>query len=179
MWIWGLTKTFGGTLPAPPANAAAAASGAFPLTHLWFLYYLLVLYVVVVARSPRASWRSIAADAIAAARADAVVRGVVRSGVAAVVLALPLAAALYVREQLDHRGSASRRPISRSFRSWPRWSATAPRSHSAGWCIGRSTCSTVWSAAVAASPRGALAATGGVPVRSRPDADARAGGRRV
>ena len=48
VWIWGLTKTFGGTLPAPPANAPPAAPGAFPLTHLWFLYYLLVLYVVVL-----------------------------------------------------------------------------------------------------------------------------------
>ncbi len=48
VWIWGLTKTFGGALPAAPADAPAPPPGAFPLTHLWFLYYLLVLYAIVV-----------------------------------------------------------------------------------------------------------------------------------
>ena len=35
-------------LPPPPANMPAPPPGAFPLTHLWFLYYLLVLYVIVL-----------------------------------------------------------------------------------------------------------------------------------
>ena len=50
VWVWGLTKTFGGALPAAPANAPAPPPGAFPLTHLWFLYYLLVLYAIVLRR---------------------------------------------------------------------------------------------------------------------------------
>ncbi len=50
IWIWGLTKTFGGTLPPAPADLPAAPPLAFPLTHLWFLYYLLVLYVALLAR---------------------------------------------------------------------------------------------------------------------------------
>jgi peptidoglycan/LPS O-acetylase OafA/YrhL len=37
VWVWGLTKTFGGRLPAPAAEVPPALPGAFPLTHLWFL----------------------------------------------------------------------------------------------------------------------------------------------
>ena len=48
VWLWGLTKTFGGTMPSAPANLPPPPPAAFPLTHLWFLYYLLVLYAVVV-----------------------------------------------------------------------------------------------------------------------------------
>jgi peptidoglycan/LPS O-acetylase OafA/YrhL len=47
LWTIGLTKTFGG--PPPPAPEAPRGIGAFPLTHLWFLYQLLLLYVVVFA----------------------------------------------------------------------------------------------------------------------------------
>ena len=43
VWYWGLTVTFGGAIPAPPANMPAPPRAAFPLTHLWFLYYLLAL----------------------------------------------------------------------------------------------------------------------------------------
>jgi len=45
VWNMGMTKVFGGTPPAPPAMPP----GWFPLTHLWFLYQLLLLYVAVVA----------------------------------------------------------------------------------------------------------------------------------
>jgi peptidoglycan/LPS O-acetylase OafA/YrhL len=95
VWVWGLMKTFGGTLPAPPADAPAPPPGAFPLTHLWFLYYLLVLYVIlllsrtiVVTLDRRGSIRR---------AVDAAVRGVVRRGAAAVLLAVPLSMALYFR----------------------------------------------------------------------------------
>ena len=94
VWIWGLTKTFG-TLPAAPAGAPPAPPGAFPLTHLWFLYYLLVLYAIVllcraivVRLDRRGSIRGFA---------DAVIRGAARSRTAAVVLALPVGIALYLR----------------------------------------------------------------------------------
>ena len=45
VWNLGMTKVFGGTPPAPPAMPP----GWFPLTHLWFLYELLLLYVAVIA----------------------------------------------------------------------------------------------------------------------------------
>ena len=95
VWIWGLTKTFGGALPAAPADAPASPPGAFPLTHLWFLYYLLVLYAIVVLcrtivvrLDRRGSIRRLA---------DSVVRRAIRSGTAAVLLAMPLTLALYFR----------------------------------------------------------------------------------
>ena len=45
VWNMGMTKMFGGTPPAPPQPPP----GWFPLTHLWFLYELLLLYVAVIA----------------------------------------------------------------------------------------------------------------------------------
>jgi ABC-type multidrug transport system ATPase subunit/peptidoglycan/LPS O-acetylase OafA/YrhL len=45
VWSLGMAKMFGGTPPAPPAPPP----GWFPLTHLWFLYQLLLLYVAVIA----------------------------------------------------------------------------------------------------------------------------------
>ena len=96
VWIWGLTKTFGGKLPAPPADVPAAPPGAFPLTHLWFLYYLLVLYAgVMLARR-----LIVALDRRGGIRqaADAAVGVAVRTGIAPILLALPLVAGLYARD---------------------------------------------------------------------------------
>ncbi|HET9865451.1 MAG TPA: ATP-binding cassette domain-containing protein [Steroidobacteraceae bacterium] len=47
-WVWtvGITKTLGGVAPAPPG--LPKTPGAFPLTHLWFLYQLLLLYAAVI-----------------------------------------------------------------------------------------------------------------------------------
>jgi ABC-type multidrug transport system ATPase subunit/peptidoglycan/LPS O-acetylase OafA/YrhL len=47
-WVWtvGITKVLG-TAPTMPEMPKTA--GAFPLTHLWFLYQLLILYVAVLA----------------------------------------------------------------------------------------------------------------------------------
>jgi ABC-type multidrug transport system ATPase subunit/peptidoglycan/LPS O-acetylase OafA/YrhL len=96
VWVWGLKKTFAGIAPPSPAALPPAPPAAFPLTHLWFLYYLLVLYLVVM--SVRAL--VIAFDRRGAIRAavDTAVHGLARSGAAAFVLALPLTAALYWRE---------------------------------------------------------------------------------
>jgi ABC-type multidrug transport system ATPase subunit/peptidoglycan/LPS O-acetylase OafA/YrhL len=96
VWIWGLTRTFGGTLPAAPANLPPAPPGAFPLTHLWFLYYLLVLYVVVLL--VRAVIVAVDRQGVIRRTADHVVRGAVKTGIAPVLLALPLVPALYARE---------------------------------------------------------------------------------
>jgi peptidoglycan/LPS O-acetylase OafA/YrhL len=95
VWIWGLTKTFGGKIPAPPANMPAPPPGAFPLTHLWFLYFLLILYVVVLV----VRWAIVALDRNGAIRrgADWLVRGLVRTGTAAVILPLPVIAVMYTR----------------------------------------------------------------------------------
>src|SRR5690606_10180413 len=43
VWITGITRSTGGNLP--PLPETAGVPGAFPLTHLWFLYVLLQFYV--------------------------------------------------------------------------------------------------------------------------------------
>jgi ABC-type multidrug transport system ATPase subunit/peptidoglycan/LPS O-acetylase OafA/YrhL len=47
IWTIGITKVFGGKLP--PMPEMPKTPGAFPLTHLWFLYQLLLTYVGVLA----------------------------------------------------------------------------------------------------------------------------------
>jgi peptidoglycan/LPS O-acetylase OafA/YrhL len=93
VWIWGLRKTFGDTMPEAPPGASAL--GAFPLGHLWFLYYLLMLYVVVVLGRHAV----VALDRSGRIReaADRIVRASVSGGSAVVLLALPLGLALYFR----------------------------------------------------------------------------------
>jgi ABC-type multidrug transport system ATPase subunit/peptidoglycan/LPS O-acetylase OafA/YrhL len=96
VWVWGLVKTFGPEiLKTPPPRSSQP--GAFPLTHLWFLYYLLLLYVVVLAV------RSVIAAADRNGRLRALVDKVVRSAVngywAALLLGLPVAMCLYPLEQ--------------------------------------------------------------------------------
>ncbi|HEX7831456.1 MAG TPA: acyltransferase family protein [Thermoanaerobaculia bacterium] len=95
VWIWGMTKSFGGTLPAAPANLPPRPAGHFPLAHLWFLYYLLILYVAVIAG--RALVAAIDRRGGLRRAIDSFVRGIVRTGTAAAVLPIALIAALYVR----------------------------------------------------------------------------------
>ena len=95
IWMWGLTKTFSGNLPAAPADMPAPPPGAFPLTHLWFLYYLLILYVIVVLA--RAVVTALDRRGALRRAADSFVRGIVHMGAAAAVLPIPLIASLYVR----------------------------------------------------------------------------------
>lgn len=96
LWILGLALAYHGVAPSKPAAAAAAAPQAlaFPWTHLWFLYMLMLLYasslvlrglVVVIDRRGRLR------EALAGLFA-----GLVRSGLGVFVLALPVAAALYL-----------------------------------------------------------------------------------
>ncbi|MBB6095429.1 ABC-type multidrug transport system ATPase subunit/peptidoglycan/LPS O-acetylase OafA/YrhL [Povalibacter uvarum] len=87
--IW---AAWGSPPPAPPPGFEKPAL-PFPLMHLWFLYVLALLYVVVlvirqlIVKLPNA-------DAIRA-RADASMGWLVRSPVAAMVLAIPVATALH------------------------------------------------------------------------------------
>lgn len=93
VWIWGLTRTFG-TLPAP-ADLPPSPPGAFPLTHLWFLYYLLILYAIVL--TARAGIVRLDRNGSIRRAVDSFVAAIIRMGTAPLVLALPVAAALYLR----------------------------------------------------------------------------------
>ena len=73
-------------MTAPPAPHRRLA---FPLTHLWFLYVLVLLYSAVMAIRP-AFDRAIDPKGIVRDLIDRVMRGLVSSGLAPVVLALPL-----------------------------------------------------------------------------------------
>jgi ABC-type multidrug transport system ATPase subunit/peptidoglycan/LPS O-acetylase OafA/YrhL len=95
VWTWGLSRTFPNGIPAPPANLPPLPAGAFPLTHLWFLYLLLVLYAIVV--TARAVIDAADREGRIRRAADWIVRRLVNSGAAALVLGVPLSAALYVR----------------------------------------------------------------------------------
>jgi peptidoglycan/LPS O-acetylase OafA/YrhL len=97
VWIWGLTRTFGGKIPPPPANMPAPPPGAFPLTHLWFLYYLLILYVLVLLA--RAAIVALDRNGGLRRTVDTLTRGLVRTATAAVILPLPTIAALYMHHE--------------------------------------------------------------------------------
>jgi len=90
VWVTGITKVFGGTMP--PMPEMPKVPGAFPLTHLWFLYQLLLIYVAVlavraiVARLDRAQkLRNLIAKAVNVS---------IKSMIATFTLGLPVAAAL-------------------------------------------------------------------------------------
>jgi len=94
VWTVGLAKVFHGAPPAPPPEVANApkAFGAFPLTHLWFLYLLGVFYVATVAL------RSLAmqVDRAQGLRCfvDRMVSSSISTGAAVLTLGIPLAFAL-------------------------------------------------------------------------------------
>ncbi len=90
IWMTGVTKVFGGT--PPPMPEMPKTLGAFPLTHLWFLYQLLLIYAAVIAV------RSLLArlDPVQKLRrlVDTAVVGSIRTFAALFTLGLPVAAAL-------------------------------------------------------------------------------------
>ncbi|MBC8025749.1 MAG: acyltransferase family protein, partial [Steroidobacteraceae bacterium] len=88
VWTLGYAKTTGGaSMPIP-----AMAPGAFPLTHLWFLYQLLVLYVGFL--GARALFVRMGVAEKLGAALDSVIAGGVRNGAAVFSLGIPLAATL-------------------------------------------------------------------------------------
>jgi len=88
VWTIGITKVLGTAPPPPPAGPP----GAFPLTHLWFLYQLLMLYAVVLAV------RALIARVDPAQKLRCFVAAMltsgVRTGTAAFTFGIPLALAL-------------------------------------------------------------------------------------
>ena len=95
IWVWGLRISFGGTLPSVPAGLPPPPPGAFPLTHLWFLYYLLILYALVL--GARAVLVRLDGRVPVRRVADLVVSRLVGSGAAAFVFAVPVIVALATR----------------------------------------------------------------------------------
>lgn len=90
--IWGLRRSFPN---GPPEGVAATmAPKGFPLTHLWFLYYLCIFYVLALAL--RAGFIALFdRSGGVRARIDAIIRAVLPSYTAPVLLAAPLFAVLY------------------------------------------------------------------------------------
>ena len=88
VWTIGLTKALGTAPSAPPAGPP----GAFPLTHLWFLYQLLMIYAAVLAV------RALIVRFDAAERVrcfvSAMLTSAIRTGVAPFVFGIPLVFAL-------------------------------------------------------------------------------------
>lgn len=87
---FGMQKVFNGTPPAPPAMPQQA--GAFPLTHLWFLYQLLWLYagmLLVRGAVARLDRRGTLRGWV-----DRAVTGAIRWPAGALMLGWPLAAVL-------------------------------------------------------------------------------------
>ena len=81
-----------GTFPTKGPESAPAPPGAFPLTHLWFLYVLLLLYAATLAARSLVSRFDRSGEL--RRRVDGAVAALVRSPLSPGVLAIPAAAAL-------------------------------------------------------------------------------------
>jgi ABC-type multidrug transport system ATPase subunit/peptidoglycan/LPS O-acetylase OafA/YrhL len=92
MWVWsmGLNKVFNGQVP--PMPEFPKTPGAFPLTHLWFLYVLLLLYVGVLA--VRALVVRLDGAHQLRRLVDSMVEASIRQHIAVFTLGIPLAGAL-------------------------------------------------------------------------------------
>jgi hypothetical protein len=82
-----------GHVPKPPPPTAHPVPGAFPLTHLWFLYMLLLLYAATL--TVRAAVAHFDTAGRFRTRIDGMVGAVVKSPAAPLALALPTSLALY------------------------------------------------------------------------------------
>lgn len=83
-----------GTFPTKPPPQPPAPPLSFPLTHLWFLYVLLWLYAGTLL--VRGLTARLDRSGALRARLDGAVRGLLRSPLAPLALAIPAAAALYL-----------------------------------------------------------------------------------
>ena len=90
IWTVGVTKVFGGA--TPPMPEMPKVPGAFPLTHLWFLYQLLLIYVAVIAVRTLVA-RFDRNDRLRGL-VDKAVAGSLHAPIAVFTLGLPVAAAL-------------------------------------------------------------------------------------
>jgi len=88
--IWAVYKLNGGALPA---EAPPAVEGAFPLTHLWFLYELLYLYIITLVM--RAAIVALDRNQNLRLAVDYIVARVIRSYFASVIVAIPVVLSLY------------------------------------------------------------------------------------
>ena len=90
--IWGLRRTFGHVDIA--AIQRALIGDGFPLAHLWFLYYLCIFYLCALGARRVVDAIGNHADG-AAAVVDGVVRRILRTSLAPLLLGAPLAAVMY------------------------------------------------------------------------------------
>ena len=94
LWIWGGIAATGAPPRPPPAPPGGGPLLAFPLLHLWFLYVLMLLYAATLAV------RGLVALADRSGRLrqglDVLVRAVLGSVVAPLLLAAPLTATLFL-----------------------------------------------------------------------------------
>ena len=90
IWMTGITKVFGGTLPPMPQMPQVL--GAFPFFHLWFLYVLMLIYAAVIAI--RALVVRVDTDQRLRTRVDTIVTRSIDLSYGIWILGLPLAATL-------------------------------------------------------------------------------------
>ncbi|WP_293676951.1 acyltransferase family protein [uncultured Phenylobacterium sp.] len=91
--VYVATGTFPTAPPEAPGATAATADVPFPLTHLWFLYVLILLYVATLA--VRAIAAAVDRGGRLRAGLDTAVAVVVRNPFAPILLAVPVAIAFY------------------------------------------------------------------------------------
>src|SRR5689334_20733425 len=90
IWTTGITKVFGGNLP--PMPEMPMSFGTFPVTHLWFLYQLMQLYVITLL--VRALIVRVDRSQKIRCVVDAMLSGALRIPLVVFLLAIPVALAL-------------------------------------------------------------------------------------
>jgi ABC-type multidrug transport system ATPase subunit/peptidoglycan/LPS O-acetylase OafA/YrhL len=100
--IWGVMRSADPAIAAAIQNPPVAPAGAFPLTHLWFLYYLVIFYVLLLA--VRCAFMKLDAAGRVSALLDKGVRALLASYVAPFVLAAPLFAVLGFDQRIAELG---------------------------------------------------------------------------
>ena len=100
--IWGVTRTADPAFAAAIRNPPVVPAGAFPLTHLWFLYYLCIFYVLLL--TVRGLFMKLDAAGRVSGALDRVVRVLLGSYAAPLVLGAPLFAVLGFDERIVFMG---------------------------------------------------------------------------
>jgi glucan biosynthesis protein C len=95
IFVWGVARQWGLEAAKEIPQPAGSIVRTFPLTHLWFLYVLLLLYAAALAL--RALVVPIDRELRLREGVDRLVKALVRSGAAPLVLAVPTGVALYLR----------------------------------------------------------------------------------